>query len=1100
MNKVFKNAGKCCILSILLSCSSIQIVYGQTARVTMEAKDITLNELLSEIRKQTGYDFVFTSSKLDFNRKVSPKFKDAPMQAVLSNYFNANAGVIYIIKNKTIVLIDEDKAQDKIVQGQVLSATNKQPIAGATISIKEKKISTKTDARGNFLLNIPEYAQQLEVNFMGYKTELVPITASVKYEIALEESTEDIDEVVVTGIFERKAENFTGAARTISGEELKKISTNNIFAGISAIEPSFRILPNDVLGGNINQLPDIQLRGQNSLPNLGGELASNPNQPLFILDGFEVGLQRIVDLDMNMIASITILKDASATAIYGSRGANGVMVVNTIAPKPGKIQVTLNNDFRLSTPDLSVYNYLNAVEKLDFEQRVGVYNSDFDQTKYRLDNLYNERYKNTQRGIDTDWKKIPTQIGYNNRTSVNLQGGDEHIRYGILAASDLQQGVMKGQDRKNYSGQFDLTYLVNKLQFKNSIRVYQNIANESPYGNFSTYLNMNPYWTPYDVDGNVQRYLENYTFIGQSYRTTNPMYNATLHSVNQSKYIGFTNNFQIRYNLTPSLYIESNLGLTRQNGGTDQFYSADDSRFENTTDINRKGSYTDRNDESSSYESVTNLNYNFKRAKHQWFSTASFNMSNSSNAYTEIVAEGFPYDRLDNLLFANQYQQNGRPTGDESTVRRVGLLYSGNYSYDNRFLVDLSVKYDGSSQYGTDKRFGTFWSTGLGWNIHNEKFFQQNDFVNRLKLRGSYGTTGSLNIPAYSGQTRYNFGVSSGYYNELGANIGNLGNKLLSWQTVYKLNLGLDIMLLNERLDIRLDAYRDLTNDAITQITLAPSTGFSSYSENLGKVENKGFEYAVRYKVIENKNTGTVWSLFVNGFTNRNVLKEISNALKASNDRLNENNVAQTVPNILLQEGNSMDAIYVVRSLGVDPITGSEIFITKNGERTYDWDASDKVAFGVSIPKWNGNFGTNLNHKGFELGVVFNYQFGGQLYNQTLINKVESVIPSNNVDRRAYDLGWTGPGDISQFTRIGLNTIPTRLTSRFVQDNNNLTLSTLSFGYNFYRQNWVKRAGLRSFQLTALTNDLVRFSSIEIERGTSNPFARTFALSIRVGI
>ncbi|MND61342.1 TonB-dependent Receptor Plug Domain protein [compost metagenome] len=1100
MGNFNKKLLKIAVCTAIYASISLHRADAQTQTVTINKKNITLNEFLSEIRKQTGYDFVFTSSKLDFGKKVSPNFTNENILKVLNQYFNSNTGVIYIFKNQTIVLIDEEKAENIILQGQVLNTTSKQPMAGVTITVGEKNIQTKTDSRGNFTLNVPEYAKTLEFNFIGYKKLIIPITASVKYKVEMEEKTEDIEEVVVTGIFNRSAESFTGASRTISGEDLKKISTNNIFAGISAIEPSFRIMPNNVTGGSINQLPEIQLRGQNSLPNLNGELSSNPNQPLFILDGFEVTLQRIVDLDMNMIASVTILKDASATAIYGSRGANGVMVVNTIAPKPGKIQVTLNNDFRLSIPDLSVYNYLNAREKLDFEKRTGVYEAKFDQDYLRYEQIYNERWKNVQRGIDTDWKKVPTQVGFNNRTNLSLQGGDQYLRYGVLATADLQQGVMKGQDRKNYSGQFDLTYLVNKFQFRNSIRVYQNIANESPYGNFSDYLALNPYWTPYDEKGEVQRYLENFRYVGRNFIKPNPVYDATLHSVNQTSSLGITNNFQVRYSIRPNFYIESNLSFTKQRGGTDQFYSAQDSRFEEIADKNRRGSYTDRNDELSSYESMTNLNYTFMRGKHQWVSTASINLSSSTNNFTQIVAEGFPYDRLDNLLFANQYQLNGKPTGDESTIRRVGYLYNANYSYDNRFLADVSVKRDGSSQYGTDKRFGTFWSTGLGWNIHNESFFKKNDLVNRLKLRGSYGTTGSLNIPAYSAQTRYNFGVESGYYDDLGATIGNLGNHDLSWQNVKKLNVGIDAILFKQKLDLRFDLYKDITENSLTSLTLAPSTGFSSFSENLGKVENNGFEFSARYKIIEKKETGTLWSIYLNGFTNKNTLKELSNRLKSSNDRLNENNENQTVPNILLQEGQSMDAIFVVKSLGVDPATGSEIFLTKDGQRTYEWNAADKVAYGVSIPKWNGNFGTNLNHKGFEVGVVFNYQYGGQLYNQTLIDRVESVDPTGNVDRRAYDLGWTGPGSRSQFTAIGVGNPATRLTSRFVQDNNVLTLSTLSFGYNFYQKAWIKRIGLRSLQITGLTNDLFRWSSIEVERGTANPFARTFALSLRVGI
>ncbi|WP_293931841.1 SusC/RagA family TonB-linked outer membrane protein [Sphingobacterium sp. UBA6645] len=1087
----------------ILLCASIlcQPVSAQNRTVTIDKKNITLNEFLTEIRKQTGYDFVFTSSKLDFNKKVSPKFKDENIIQVLNQYFNVNTGVIYVFKNQTIVLIDEEKADYIVLQGQVLDAGTKQPMAGVTVGIGEKNIQTKTDNKGNFNINVPEYAKALEFNFIGFKKKLIPITASVKYQVELEEKTEEIEDVVVTGIFNRSAESFTGAARTISGEELKKISANNIFTGISAIEPSFSMIANNELGGNINQLPEIQLRGENSFPIVNGELSSNPNQPLFILDGFAVELQRVVDLDMNTIASVTILKDASATAIYGSRGANGVMVINTIAPKPGKIQVSINNDFRLSVPDLSVYNYLNAYEKLDFENRVGLYEGSNGQATYFNELLYNSRLKNAANGVNTDWKKIPTQLGVNNRTSLNLQGGDEHIRFGVLATADLQQGVMKGQDRKNYSGQFDLTYLVNKIQFKNSLRVIQTVSNESPYGSFSEYIAMNPYHSPYDLNGNVQQYVENvaYSPYGRSSRITSPLYDASLHSVNQTRQLGVTNNFQVRYNFSRNLFFESSLGLTKQLGSTDQFYSAQDSRFDNITDVNRKGSYTAQNDDNFNYESLTNLNYNVQLGKHQIFSTASLNIASESQQYKQIVAEGFPYDQLDNLLFANQYEENGRPTGNESTARRVGYLLNANYSYDNRFLVDVSFKRDGSSQYGTEQLFGTFWSTGLGWNIHNEKFFKQNDNVNRLKLRASYGSAGSLNIPSYSAQTRYNYGVGTGYYNDLGAVLTNLGNRDLSWQTVYKLNVGLDVAMFRERLDMRLDVYRDMTKNAIATISTAPSTGFSSYSENYGELQNDGFEFNIRYKLIDRRESNILWSIFANGFTNANILKKLSDRLKASNDLLNENNVDQTVPNTLFQEGKSINTIYTVRSLGVDPATGSEIFLTKDGQRTYEWNVADKVASGIDQPKWSGNFGTNLNYKGFELGMIWNYQYGGQLYNQTLVDKVESVNPNNNVDRRAYDLGWSAPGDESQFTRIGLNTVATRLTSRFVQDNNVLTLSSLSLGYNFLQQPWLKRAGLRSLYLTAITNDLIQFSSIDIERGSSNPFARTFSLSVRVG-
>lgn len=1099
MNALLKSVRKRYVLGVLMSCCSLHMTYAQTKRVTVDAKNITLNELLSEIRKQTGYDFVFSSTRLNFNRVVSPKFKDATLATVLNSYFNETEGVVYIIKNNNILFIDEDKMERRTIQGTVSSGQTKQPIEGATVSIRGKKISTQTDKKGHFSLSVPEYLQSIEVNFIGYKNQSVSLTSAQNYQVALNESSEDLEEVVITGIFNRSADSFTGATTTISGEEIKKINTNSVLAAISAVDPSFRLVASNQFGGDINRLPEVQMRGQNSFPNLSGQLSNEPNEPLFILDGFQVELQRVVDLDMNLIKSITLLKDASATAIYGSRGANGVMVITTIPPAIGKIQVTFNNDFRLNTPELSVYNLLNATEKLDFEKRAGFYTGDSPLQQYFRDVLYNSHYKNVLEGVDTDWLSIPTQVGKSNRSSLRLQGGDRAIRYGVQFTADLQQGVMKGQTRNNYNGQVDLSYNVDQLQFMNSLRVYQNIAHMSPYGSFGQYVKMNPYFSPYDAEGNITPLLEE-VFYHPAYKpfvTVNPLYNTRLHSVNKSTYFGVTNNFSVRYNLSTQLFVESKIGITKQLNDADQFFSAGDSRFLGIADPGRRGSYTANNGKNFSYESMTTVNYNLVKGKNQFFSMAGFNVANNKNEFYQIVAEGFPYDRLDNLLFANQYQQNGRPTGGESTSRRMGWVYSGNYSFDNRYLVDLSVRRDGSSQFGTDKRFGNFWSAGMGWNIHNEKFLQNNPQVNRLRLRANYGSTGSLNIPAYAAQYRYLFGVSSSYYDELGAVLNNMGNYNLSWQNVYKLNVGMDASFFHEGLELRFELYRENTKDALTAVSLAPSVGFNNYSENLGELQNNGMEFSARYRIINRKESGFLWSVNVNGFSNKNILKKISNKLKSANNDLDAGNKKQVYPNVLLQEGQSMNTIYAVRSLGIDPATGSEMYLTKDGQKTYTWNARDKVATGIAQPKWNGNFGSNFMYKGWEVNVIFNYQFGGQLYNYTLVDRVENLDIANNADRRAYELGWSHPGDISLYKRIQSTPNETRATSRFVQDDNNLKLTSASVGYNFYGKPFLKKWGLNGLSITALTNDPVWWSSVKIERGTDNPFARNYSLSIR---
>ncbi|SMC94805.1 SusC/RagA family TonB-linked outer membrane protein [Pedobacter nyackensis] len=1082
---------------ILLTASLLQVSAGGFAqKINLTKNNISLTEVFKEIRKQSGYDFVYATPQIKLARKVDVFARNASLADVLERCF-LNQPFTYEIQNKTIVIRERNDgviAPDRKIQGTVVDRKDGKPLPGVTVIIKGTKIGTQTDVKGNFALNVPNGTETLVIRFVGYKTQEVALANFKSFTIRLEEDLTSLDNVVVTGVFDRPVENFTGAAKTIDGQELKRVNSNSIFAAIAALDPALRLVPNNVMGGNINQLPEIQLRGANSLPNLTGEFADNPNAPLFILDGFQVGAQRIFDLDMNMIKSITILKDASATSIYGSRGANGVLVITTVLPKSGKLQVTVNNDFRLTTPDLSVYNLLNAAEKLDFEKRVGFYTAGQSNQQYTLDEIYNSRARAVANGVNTDWLSFPTQTGTSNRTSLYVQGGDQFIRYGLQMTGDFQKGVMKGQNRNNYSGQFDLSYEVKNLRFRNSVRLFQNTANESSYGAFSQYARMNPYWKPFDENGNPVKVMETNAFG----TFTNPLYDAQLNTINKSQYFGISNNLQIRWNILPSLFLESAFSLNKQTGSSDKFFPAQHSMFVNEKDLKRKGSYDVGNNNSLGFENLTTANFNKSMGKHLIYSTLGVNIASTSSNFYNVSTVGFPFDQLDNLLFASQYKPDSRPTGDESTVRRLGLLLNANYAFDNRYLADISVRRDGSSQFGSNKRYGTFWSTGLGWNIHNEAFFKGNQQVSRLKARASYGSSGSLNIPAYRAQTRYTFGVDNVYDGDLGAAIMGLGNTELGWQDVRTLNLGLDITLFHDRLDMRFDHYRSTTNNTITNVSLAPSNGFSDYAENLGKIQNTGYEFYGRYKIIDNKQKAIVWSVNVAAVTNKNVLKELSNKLKASNTKLNAAS-NQKAPNIILEEGQSINTLFVVRSLGIDPISGTEVFLKKDGTTTFTWAAADKVAVGITDPKWNGAFGSNLNYRGLEVGVIFSYRFGGQIYNQTLVDKVQGADTKYNVDRRAYDLGWTKPGDESMFTRFGTNPVLTRLSSRFVQDDNTMSLNSASVGYNFYKHAFVKRMGLSSFSLTASTNDLFTLSSVELERGTNNPFSRTFSLSIRAG-
>ncbi|WP_256006893.1 SusC/RagA family TonB-linked outer membrane protein [Pedobacter deserti] len=1082
-------------LTIVIIAACLMQVSASTLaqKITLSESDASLKSVFKAIKTQSGYNFLYTDNLLKNTRPVDINVKEKELDEVLKMIF-AGQNLNYVVRDNTVIVQPAKVVAQDIISGSVGDRRTRQPIPGVTVSIVGTRSVVQTDKNGKFTISVPSGAKSLEFRYVGYKVAEVPIEANSNYTIYLEEEEQMLKETVVRGIVERKVSTFTGAAKTITGAELLQANPTNLFTAIQSLDPSFRIIPNNSTGGDINALPDIAVRGQGSFPTLGDQLAGNPNLPLFVLDNFEVSLQQVADLDMNRIASITILKDASATSIYGARGANGVMVITTVTPAAGKLEVSLTNNFTLSSPDLSVYNMLNSEEKLEFEKRAGLVTTFAEQYRYA------ERYKEMLRGVNTDWKRVPAQTGYSNRTSLGLSGGDQTIRYGITFNGQLLQGVMKEQDRKNYSGNFNFSYSVKKVRFRNDVTVTQTVSNASPYGEFSDYLAYNPYTRPYDENGKPRQYIEQITVPNTNNQNDhsavlNPLADINYNTINdRNKTFNLRNQTSLEYFVTDHLRVAGNFGITKENGTVDNFYSAFDSRFASVTDVSRRGSYSIATNNSLGLDGQGRVNYNNSFGRHIFTAGGTFDIRSSDADNYTLVTEGFPFDKLDNLLFATQYQANGKPTGLQSTVNELSYGAVFNYTYDNRYFADFSYTREGSSAYGENNRFASFWSAGLGWNLHNEQFLKSVSQISSLRIRGSYGSTGSSATQPYASQFRYNFGTATTYYADLGATLAGFGNLTLGPQNRLKANVGIDASLFNNRLNLTVDAYRELTENSLTSVSLAPSTGFNSYIENLGQIQNSGINFDVAYQVINDPVRALRWTVSVNGAMNENILKKLSDKMKAFNDRLNAANPNQYTPNPQFIEGQSMTAIYTVRSLGVDPITGQEIYVKLDGTPTYNWDTRDKVNTGDSRAKITGGLNSNFQYRGFNFGFNLRYDFGGYMYNSTLATRVEGTNPSGNVDRRAYDLGWVNVGDVSMYKRISANSI-VRSTSRFVQKNNTVTLQGLNIGYTFQNA-FVQRLGLKNLRITANSDNAYTFSSIEVERGTENPFARSYTLSL----
>ncbi len=1093
-------------LTLICMLLGIFQLHARSQSISLSLKNATLKEVIWAIENQTRFVFMYSKDDLDRAEKIDISLENESVEETLKKCLEGT-GLTYVIQDEVIVL--RPRAAEAVVEemkivGKV-NDRNGNSLPGVTVLLKGTTMGVVTDADGKFRINIPETEPVVLVfSFVGMKKQEVVYRGEKELTVVLEEEVAEMDEVVVTGIFTKARESYTGAVTTITSKELKKFGNRSVISQIRNIDPSFNILENNLTGSDPNQLPDIQMRGSTSLEvgvkdlqtDMGNSSASN--LPLFIMDGFEISLQKVMDMDENLIESITLLKDASATAMYGSRGANGVVVITTAKPEPGKIRITYKGSVNIEAPDFTSYNLLNAREKLDYEQAAGIYSYVYarPEDQQALMNLYNQRLIEVERGVDTYWLKYPVRTGVGHRHSLRMDGGDKNFRYAATVGYNDVAGVMKKSKRENFTGSMFLQYQFGKVSFQNDLSVTVNKAFNSPYGEFSEYTKMNAYWTPYDEEGKMKKVLED-TFVisreaGKLFQY-NPLYNATLPTRNTSEYTNIQNNFAIDWTIIPDLTVRGRFTLMKQSGRSDKYLSAQHTSFAET-DYDRRGTYTYGTDYLFSYEADFTVNYSKVLAeKHQIYAGISYNFAENKTEAHTINAEGYSATNMDFLGMGSAYEKNGKPMSTEGISRRLGGIANFNYTYDKRYFADFSGKLEGSSKFGANNRVAPFWSAGLGWNIHNEHFLTDKKAVNSLRLRLSYGITGSQDFNPYQAMTTFTYYGKEKYRNWVGSYVLGLGNEDLGWQQTGQLNLGIESLLFNGAVRLNVDVYNKLTDDLLSDINLPTAIGFNSYKANIGKVRNRGIEVTANVYLLRNTEKEMTWSVGGSLAHNKNEIMKISNSLEFLNEELLAN--AGSNPSFLFEEGQSMNTIFAVPSLGIDPSNGKEIFLKKDGSQTYTWDASDEVACGINEPKVWGNFNTMFRYKGLSFNAVFGYRLGGYIYNSTLIDKVENVDPWYNADKRVFYDRWKEPGDVAYFKGVEDRTA-TKASSRFVMKENTLECRSLNVSYDFDSQ-WIQRHLSMSYlSLGFYTEDVFRISTIRQERGIAYPFARKFSVSL----
>ncbi len=1088
------------LLLMALGCMSLSAnSLAQNQRISLNLKDCTVIELFQAIQSQTNLYFVYNQKNFAGIDKLNVVTKEEEVGALLNRLFEG-LNLLFVFDDNTVIVKPQPQ-QQMVIQGKVLDPTN-HPLPGVAIVISGTTLGVVSDAEGCFKLQVPDkHPVTLLFSFMGMKKKEVVWNGETELVVVMEEEMTEMEEVVVTGMFNKARESYTGAVTTIKSEDLVAYKGQNLISTLKNIDPSIHILMDNSAGSNPNVLPQMNMRGNSSLPMSVEEfnegVRNQLNTPLIIMDGFEISLQKLMDYNDEEIASINILKDASATAIYGSRGANGVIVIVSKAPEPGRLKVTAQVGMNIEIPDLSSYNLMNAEEKLRLEYQTGLYTNTLSPTTdLKLKEQYNERLRDVLDGVDTYWLSKPLHCGIGQKYNLRLEGGSEEFRWGVSMAYNNITGAMKGSQRNNFNGALTLTYQYKNVIFKNQTNIGLNKAYESKYGSFSNYANMNPYERPYDENGEIIRTFYN---VGKSKTIANPLYDASLNVRNESNYTELINNFSIEWNVTDALRLRGQIGLSKKTDMSDLFYPAEHSMFLTSAYTEgdgyfRRGQYTYGVGETHNYDGNVTLSYskNF-RGKHQVYIGLDYSLAQSKEYDYQFVVEGLSNEDLDFIGNALQYKENGKPSGTENFSRRIGFTGNANYTYDNRYYADLSYRVDGSSQFGSKNKFAPFWSAGIGWNLHREKFLADQETINTLRLKASYGQTGSQQFSAYQALSTYQYYTDKKYINWGAAALMGHGNENLKWQTTDQYNFGTEISAWNNRVTFSFDYYIKKTSNLLSQMDIPLATGFSSYVDNIGEVKNSGFETALSGYLIRDTKRELIWLVSGKLVYNKNEITRLSDAIKQQTEdyKLQEVDV-----NNLFYEGYSQNSIYAVRSLGIDPSTGNEIFLDKDGNITETWNPSAKVYLGVNEPTFRGNASTMLMYKNLSLNLSFGFHWGGKLYNETLINKVEvlrSVVGNYNLDKRVLNDRWTEPGDIVFFKKI--SNVKTHATSRFVMNDRVFELQTATLQYK-WESDFLERAHIQNMTVGVNMSDVFYLSSVKRERGTSYPFARRVGLTV----
>ena len=920
------------------------------------------------------------------------------------------------------------------IKGTIVDSKTGEPVIGASVKVKGTKLAAVTDLNGEFELNTHANAT-LQISYVGFKE--TEMKASNGMKISLEEDTESLEEVVVVGYGTQKKESLTGAMANIKGEKLKDITSATVENMLNGKVSGVYVAPGSGRPGSTGA---IIIRGQTSI--------NGATAPLWVVDGVIVG-NSAGDLNPDDIETMTVLKDAASTAIYGSEGANGVVVVTTKQAKHEKMSISLSAKAGLSTLNRGNLEMMDGAEFYDYYKSF-----------QNVESVNFPRWNEDLRNSNFDWFKLAKKTGSTQDYNLTLNGGSQNIQSMFTLGYFKEEGAVKGYDMNRYSTRIKVVYKPYEwLTIKPNISGSRTNDKDKQYSVGAMY-SMMPWDSPYDENGNL---VPNYYSGWVNSKATNYLNDLAAGDYSTSTTYDLAGGLDFDIKITPWLTFSSVNNYSYYNSQTHGYYDPKSSSGEGVNGRTTEYNYV-------STRRYTNQLLRFKKSwgKHNVNALLAYEFNDYEMKYTDVYATGFISGFEDFMTAAKPEMA----TGYRTAWAKQSYFTQWRYDYDSRYYGELSLRRDGRSNFGSNNRYGNFFSVSGAWNINNESWFKA-DWVDQLKLRAAFGSVGNVPTSLYPSYSLYSVGAT---YNENpGALISQIGNKDLTWEKTYTTGVGVDASFWQNRLHATLDYYIKNTSNILYQVPVTGLVGVTSIWKNIGKMRNTGIELTVGGDIIRTKDL--TWNVTANISHNSNELRDLYKQRDANGNYVvkpvlisDGTSIAGTAQRIL-EIGEPVDTYYMKEWAGVNPEDGKPQWYMDdaNGNKVVT-DSYSKASYykcGKASPDVYGSFSTSLFYKNFDLQANFGYSLGGQIYSYYRQEFDSDGAYAGDRNQMKLQKGWSRwekPGDIATHPRAMYNNQDkgNLASSRYLESSDYLKLRSLTLGYNFD----LKKYGIQTLRLS----------------------------------